>query len=202
MKPKIVIIDYGAGNLRSIFRGLEHSGAKPEITGNPEDLESADAIVLPGVGAFLDAMKNLEPFRKPILENAGKKPILGVCLGLQLFFTESEEGGLHRGLDLMKGRIVRLPETVKIPQMGWNSLDKRKDTALLEGIKTGDFFYFVHSYYAVPEEDVTSATCEYAVDVPAVVEKDLLFATQFHPEKSGEKGLRILENFVGIVEGV
>lgn len=202
VKPRVAIIDYGVGNLRSVSRGLEYNGARPEIIEDPEGLEGADAIVLPGVGAFLDAINNMEPFRETLLASVGKKPILGICLGLQLFFTESTEGGIHKGLDLMKGRIIRLPETAKIPHMGWNSLDIIKETPLLSGINTGDHCYFVHSYYAAPGEDVVTASCDYGVEIPAVVEKDLVFATQFHPEKSGKTGLHILENFVGIVKEV
>jgi glutamine amidotransferase len=197
MKPQIAIVDYGMGNLRSAYRGLERGGAKPVITDKREDLEASDAIVLPGVGAFEDAMANLYPLREVIIKEAEKKPLLGICLGLQLLFTTSEEGE-GKGLDLIKGRVVRLPRNVKIPHMGWNSLEIKRDSRLLAGIKSGDYFYFVHSYYAQPGEEVTVATTSYGVEIPAIVEKGNVFATQFHPEKSGKLGLKLLENFVGI----
>ena len=198
MEPEIAIIDYGVGNLRSVSRGLEHGGAKPIITDDKKAVESSDGIVLPGVGAFGDAMKRLESFRDVLIESVGEKPILGICLGMQLYFTESEEDGVHEGLDLMKGKVVRLPQTVKIPQMGWNSIEIKKESPFLEGIKSGDYFYFVHSFYALPSEDVTAATSYYGLEFPAIVQKGPLFATQFHPEKSGKAGLKILENFVNL----
>ncbi len=200
MKPRIAILDYGVGNLRSVQRGLEYNGAEPIISEKGEDIEASDALVLPGVGAFCDAMKNLQGVGGALGTALKEKPVLGVCLGLQLFFSESEEDGLHNGLGLMDGRVVRLPDDVKIPQMGWNSLELKGESRLLEGIDDGDYFYFVHSYYAVPQEDVTTATTDYGLEMPAVVEKDNVYATQFHPEKSGEKGLRILKNFVEIVK--
>lgn len=198
MKPEIAIIDYGVGNLRSVYRGLEYGGANPVVTNDKKVVKDSDGIVLPGVGAFADAMKRLAGFRDILVESASEKPVLGICLGMQLYLTESEEDGIHRGLDLLKGRVTRLPQSVKIPQMGWNSIEVKKETPFLEGIKTGDYFYFVHSFYALPSEDVTVATSYYGLEFPAVVQKDLLFATQFHPEKSGKSGLKILENFVNI----
>lgn len=200
MRPKIAIIDYGVGNLRSVYRGLESSGAEPIITGDMAIIEDSDGIILPGVGAFSDAMKRLRPFENVLKKSVGKKPILGICLGLQLYFTESEEDGMHKGLDLMHGKIIRLPEGMKIPHMGWNSIEIKKESRLLKGVKTGDFFYFVHSFYAIPEEDVTTATTRYGIEMPAVVEKGNAYATQFHPEKSGRAGLKILKNFVDIVK--
>lgn len=198
MRPEIAIIDYGVGNLRSVYRGLEHGGARPTITNDKKVLENCDGIVLPGVGAFGDAMKRLESLRNTIVESVGSRPILGICLGMQLYFTQSEEDGIHEGLDIMGGRVISLPKSVKIPQMGWNSIELKKKSPFLEGIKTGDYFYFVHSFYAEPSEDVTTATSCYGLEFPAIVEKDLLFATQFHPEKSGKPGLKMLENFVNL----
>jgi glutamine amidotransferase len=198
MKPEIAIIDYGVGNLRSVYRGLEHGGAKPVITNDKKVVQSSDGIVLPGVGAFGDAMKRLESFRDILVESADEKPIFGICLGMQLYFTKSEEDGIHNGLDIMKGKVVKFPKTVKIPQMGWNSIEIKKESPFLKGVKTGDYFYFVHSFYAIPSNDVTAATSFYGLEFPAIVEKDLLFATQFHPEKSGKTGLKILENFVNL----
>lgn len=198
MKPKIAILDYGVGNLRSVERGLARCGAAAVITGDAGVIESSDALVLPGVGAFCDATKQLKKFEKILKKN--EKPLLGICLGMQLLFTESEEDGLHRGLNLMQGRVVKLPKSVKIPQMGWNSISVKRKSALLKGIKDGEYFYFVHSYYAAPEEDVITATAEYGVKFAAVVEKSNLYATQFHPEKSGKAGLRMLKNFIEIVK--
>ncbi len=200
MQPRIAIIDYGMGNLRSIKRGLEQAGARAIITADKKTIEKADAVVLPGVGAFCDAIANLAKFNEVIKSAAREKPMLGVCLGMQLLFEESEEGGRYKGLGLMKGRVVRLPAKLKVPQMGWNRLKIRKKSRLLEGIKSRDYFYFVHSYYATGCEEVTVATTKYGVDVPAIVEKGSLFGTQFHPEKSGAKGLQILRNFVELAK--
>jgi len=196
MKPRIAIIDYGVGNLRSAQKGLASKGADAVIAEDKDVIDSCDAIVLPGVGAFCDAMKQHQPFHKLLLQNVKNKPILGICLGMQLFFEESEEDGLHRGLGLMKGRVIKLPSSVKIPQMGWNKIEVQKESRLMSGIVSGEYFYFVHSYYALPKEDVTVATTHYGVEIPAVVKKGNAYATQFHPEKSGKAGLRILENFV------
>lgn len=198
MATKIAVIDYGSGNLRSVKRGLEHGGAKPVITRDKKVIKESDGIVLPGVGAFADAKKRLSDLKDILIESAGKKPVFGICLGMQLFFTESEEDGIHRGLNLLKGRVIKLPSSVKIPQMGWNSIEIKKESPFLEGVNTGDYFYFVHSFYALPREDVTVATTFYGIEFPAIVQKGHLFATQFHPEKSGKAGLKILENFVKI----
>lgn len=200
MKPRIAIIDYGVGNLRSVQKGLALMGAEAVVTEDKKIIEESDALVLPGVGAFCDAMKQLKPFQSFLLENLETKPVLGICLGMQLFFEESEEDGLHQGLGVMKGRVVKLPSRVKIPQMGWNKIELKKESRLMQGIKRGEYFYFVHSYYALPREDVTVATTYYSTEIPAVVEKGNAFATQFHPEKSGKVGLRILENFVELAK--
>jgi len=195
----IVIVDYGMGNLRSITKAIEHCGANVEVTRNAEKIEESQALVLPGVGAFKDAIKELSPLANIIKKY--DKPLLGICLGMQLFFTESEEGGLFKGLDLIKGRVIRLPDEVKIPHMGWNDIEIKGKSRLLKGIKSGEYFYFVHSYFVVPENNETiKATTNYGVEIPAVIEKENIFATQFHPEKSGEAGLRILRNFVEIVK--
>ena len=201
MRPRIGIIDYGVGNLRSVQKGLSLKGAQPVITSEEEVLQGCDAFVLPGVGAFGDAMDRLSPLKDLLLDSLDEKPILGICLGMQLFFEEGEEGGLHQGLGIMRGRVVRLPANVKVPQMGWNRVRVVKEARLMQGIKSGEYFYFVHSYYAVPEEDVTVASTHYGVEIPAVVEKGYALATQFHPEKSGDSGLKILENFVSMVRG-
>jgi glutamine amidotransferase len=198
----VAVVNYGVGNLRSIRRGLEKSGAAVEITHSPPKLRSSDAIVLPGVGAFAPAVKNMAPIADVVAEamNDGK-PILGVCLGLQLLFTRSSEGGSIRGLDFISGEVVKLPETVKTPQMGWNTLNIERAHPLLEGVKDGSYVYFVHSYYPQPTDpNVIVATTEYGVRFPSMVAKKNLFATQFHPEKSSKTGLNILKNFVKIVK--
>ncbi len=199
MKPEITIIDFGAGNLMSISKALEHLGAKVEVTSDEASVESSDAAVLPGVGAFYDAMKELTHLEE-MIKGLRDKPLLGVCLGLQLLFTESEEGGKNRGLGVLKGKVVRFSGNMKVPHMGWNSISIKKRTPLLEGIREGSYYYFVHSYYAVPEEDLTSASTNYGVEFPSIIEKGRIYATQFHPEKSGKDGLKLLENFVEIVK--
>jgi len=198
----VAVVNYGVGNLRSIKRGLEKAGATVAITHSPTDLRKADAIVLPGVGAFAPAVKNMAPITDVVAEAMKNgKPILGVCLGLQLLFTRSSEGGSIRGLDFISGEVVKLPETVKTPQMGWNTIDFTKFHPLLEGVKDHSYVYFVHSYYPQPSDpEVIVATTEYGVRFPSMVTKKNLFATQFHPEKSSKTGLTILQNFVRIVK--
>ena len=190
------------GNLRSIKRGLEKSGAMVQITHSLEELRRSDAIVLPGVGAFAPAVRNMVPITDVVTEAMKDgTSILGVCLGLQLLFTRSSEGGSIRGLDFISGDIIKLPERVKIPQMGWNTLDFARSHPLLDGIKDHSYVYFVHSYYPQPTDpDVIVATTEYGVRFPSMVAKKNLFATQFHPEKSSKTGLTILKNFVRIVK--
>jgi glutamine amidotransferase len=199
LKPQIAIIDFGAGNLMSITKALEHLGAEVKITKDEKEIKDANAAVLPGVGAFYDAMKEIEHLRD-IIKGLGDKPLLGVCLGLQLLFSESEEGGLNQGLDIVRGRVIRFSKGVKVPHMGWNSVEIIKETLLLDGIRSGSYFYFVHSYYAVPEEGNITGITNYGVDFPSVIESDNIFLTQFHPEKSGIPGLKLLENYVGIIE--
>jgi glutamine amidotransferase len=198
----VAVVNYGVGNLRSIKRGLEKSGANVEITHSPTDLRSFDALVLPGVGAFAPAVKNIAPMADVVAEAMKNgKPILGVCLGLQLLFTRSSEGGSIRGLDFISGNIVKLPENVKTPQMGWNTLNIVQFHPLLEGVKDGSYVYFVHSYYPQPSDpDVIVATTEYGIRFPSLVAKKNLFATQFHPEKSSKTGLIMLKNFVRIMK--
>lgn len=196
----IVIINYGTGNLKSIKNGLLKAGTEAVISSDVNEMEKADALILPGVGAFGNAMEKLQNFKDTIYDhiNAGK-PFLGVCLGQQILFTESEESKGVKGLDIIKGRVLRLPEGLKIPHMGWNNLEIKKDCNLLEGIND-DYMYFVHSYYVKPEdENIIAATTNYGIDVPAAICKDNVFATQFHPEKSGEKGLKILKNFIELI---
>ncbi|MGC8961975.1 MAG: imidazole glycerol phosphate synthase subunit HisH [Candidatus Bathyarchaeia archaeon] len=194
----IAVINYGLGNLRSISKGLEAFQAKVRVTSELEVIRSCDGIVLPGVGAFKGALERLSPLREAVVEEAFRgKPILGVCLGLQLMFSRSFEGGVHEGLGLFKGDIVLLEEAPKIPHIGWNSLHLTGGVELTEGLEDGVHMYFVHSYVAEPVDSSTvAAVTRYGVEFPSIIERGNLFATQFHPEKSGKKGLMILENFV------
>ncbi|MCJ7746250.1 MAG: imidazole glycerol phosphate synthase subunit HisH [Desulfobacterales bacterium] len=202
MKPRIVIIDYGMGNLRNVQRGFERIGLEAKLTRNKKEIQRASAIVLPGVGAFKDCMINLEKYGmvESLLRSIEKgKPYLGICLGLQILFSESEEFGSHKGLDLIKGRVVRFkpdPEH-KVPHMGWNTVEIEREVPMFQGIESGDFFYFVHSYYVIPEEKQWISTfTTYGKRFVSSIWKENIFATQFHPEKSQHKGLKILENFV------
>ena len=201
---EVVLVDYGLGNLRSATRGLERAGAEVTLTDNPADFETADGIVLPGVGAFSEGMDNAGPFREPLVEAAADgKPLFGICLGMQMLLTSSEEAdhvgqGDVEGLDLIPGRNVRFSEGQKVPHMGWNELSVQREHPIAEGVD-GDYAYFVHSYYAAPDsDDAVVATTDYDIDFPAIVANEAgnVFGTQFHPEKSGETGLRILRNFV------
>ena len=198
----MAVVNYGVGNLRSIRRGLEKSGADVKITHSPKDLLNSDGIVLPGVGAFAPAVQNMAPIADVVSEAMKNgKPILGVCLGLQLLFTRSSEGGSVKGLDFISGDIVKLPDAVKTPQMGWNTINIEQSHPLLEGVKDGSYVYFVHSYYPKPiDSDVVVATTEYGVRFASMVAKKNLLATQFHPEKSSKTGLMMLKNFVRIVK--
>ena len=201
----IAIIDYDAGNVMSVVKAVEHLGGEPVLTRDVKVINSADHVIVPGVGAFEDAMERLNRYElvDPIREIAKSgTPVMGICLGLQLFFEGSEESEHDvKGLDLLPGRLHRFPETsgYKIPQIGWNSLSIKPDSRLFAGINDGSFVYFVHSYYlkATDINDV-AATAEYMIPFDAAVEHDNIFATQFHPEKSGEIGLQILKNFVTI----
>ena len=202
----ITIVDYGMGNLRSVAKGFERLGIRARVTQDPKEVASASKLVLPGVGAFQDAISNLEQFHlmEPIrtfLEK--KKPFLGICLGLQLLFTESEEGGLSRGFGVLNGRVRRFPEgPLKVPHIGWNSIRRTGESArgqgcpLLEGIPEGSYFYFVHSYYVDPvDTSMIAAQTDYGTPFTSIVWKENLIATQFHPEKSQQLGLKLLENF-------
>lgn len=201
----IAIVDYDAGNIKSVEKALQYIGEKPIVTRELSEIRKADKVIVPGVGAFEDAMKKMDRYQlTDVLRKVAKEgtPILGICLGLQLFFEQSEESPSHvDGLGLLPGQIVRFPETegVKIPHMGWNSIEINPASKLLKGIPNHSYVYFVHSYYlrAKNMEDV-AATTEYIVNVHAAAEHDNIFATQFHPEKSGETGLQILKNFVAV----
>ncbi|OEC84589.1 MULTISPECIES: imidazole glycerol phosphate synthase subunit HisH [Methanobacterium] len=194
----IVIINYGSGNLKSIKNGFTKIGEETLISQDIREMEKADALVLPGVGAFGTAMEHLENYKDIIHEHINNgKPFLGVCLGLQVLFTKSQENKGVKGLDIFKGEVVKIPEEgLKIPHMGWNNLQIVNECSILDGIEN-DYMYFVHSYYAKPDdEDIIAATTNYGIDLTAAVCRDNVFATQFHPEKSGEVGLNILKNFV------
>jgi glutamine amidotransferase len=206
MSKSITIIDYGMGNLRSVQKGFEKVGFDARVTDDPVVAAQADRLVLPGVGAFQDCMDNLREggFIEPILQHvASGKPFLGICLGLQLLFTESEEFGLHRGLNVVAGRVRRFPadlrtadETLKVPHMGWNQIDIQRSSPLFEGLSGGESVYFVHSYYVDPEDPaVVASTTDYGLTFCSSIWRDNVMATQFHPEKSQQVGLRILENF-------
>lgn len=202
----IAIVDYGMGNLRSVQKGFEKIGAEAKVTASPADLCAADRVVLPGVGAFRDCIRNLEQggFVEPILRAiAAGKPFLGICLGLQLLFSESEEFGLHKGLGVIPGRVTRFPEGMReggeklpVPHMGWNQIRLQGDAPLFNGISDNSNVYFVHSYYVKPDDPaVVVATCSYGVEFCAAVRKDNVMAVQFHPEKSQATGLMMLKNF-------
>ncbi len=184
------------GNVKSVYNALKFLGADPVIVTKPSEVKG-EKLIIPGVGAFGEGMKNLKPFIPKIEEHlTSNAPLLGICLGLQVFFEKSEESPRAKGLGIMKGKVVKIPTSLNLPQIGWNSLEiKKKDCPILKGID-GGYTYFVHGYHAVPEEDVLAATTEYGVDVTAVVWKGNVIGTQFHPEKSGSIGLKMLENFL------
>ncbi|MFB3765346.1 MAG: imidazole glycerol phosphate synthase subunit HisH [Methanotrichaceae archaeon] len=194
----IAIVDYGMGNLFSIYNAVNHIAGEPVIVREPEELKGADGVIVPGVGAFGKCMERLSRFEPALLDvlNNGT-PVFGICIGLQVLFERSQESPGANGLGWLKGDVIKLPDGVTIPQMGWNSLSIKRRIDLLDGIEDGDMFYFVHSYYGKPQDKlVIVATTEYGADVTAMISRDNLAGTQFHPEKSGPKGLRILENFV------
>ena len=200
MQDPIVIIDYGMGNLRSVEKGFHKVGVEAHITSSPQEVDNARAIVLPGVGAFRDCMEELERLKliHAIVRSIEKgKPFLGICLGLQILFSQSEEFGVYKGLDIFKGKVVRFPQTgLKVPHMGWNAAKIVKKNALFEGIADNNYFYFVHTYYVVPDcDDITATLTDYGVTFTSMVWKDNIFATQFHPEKSQKMGLKMLYNF-------
>ena len=220
---EIVVVDYGLGNLRSVTRGLERAGASVDVSDDAADIDRADGVVLPGVGAFAEGMDNAGPFRDALVDQAeAGTPLFGICLGMQMLLTESEEAeregqGDAEGLDLIPGRNVRFATDLTVPHMGWNDLDAARAHPLVDGVDSaasqppradgaggsvdGEYAYFVHSYYAAPDDaGAVVATTDYGTAFASVVanERGNVFGTQFHPEKSGETGLRILRNFVDI----
>ena len=202
----IAVVDYGMGNLRSVEKALQKVGEEALVTSHAGKILNSEGVVLPGVGAFRDCMRNLRQYRLigPLYKfiQSGR-PFLGICLGLQLLFTQSEEFGLYEGLGVIKGRVVRFPEApeLRVPHMGWNTISIKRKVPLLKGIENGSYFYFVHSYYVIPEdEDITVTTTHYGVEFVSSIRKDNIFACQFHPEKSQQLGLRILKSFGDLVK--
>jgi imidazole glycerol-phosphate synthase subunit HisH len=198
----VAIFDYGAGNLFSLKAALERNGAQNVIIiHDMNSLDKFDGLVLPGVGNFDPAVKSIEPYKDIFIKSIEDfMPILGICLGMEMLFNHSEEG-TREGLKILDGKVIILPKKkVKVPHMGWNNLEIiKKETKLLQGIKDGSWAYFVHSYLIVPEnESIVSATSQYGVNVPAIVEEGNLYGTQFHPEKSGKLGAIIMKNFLNV----
>ncbi len=201
----IAVVDYGMGNLRSVQKAIQHVGGEAGVVESPEQIAASDKIVLPGVGAFADAMDRLrkQELVEPLIGAISSgTPFLGICLGLQLLFEVSREDGRHKGLGVLGGEVVRfdfdgLPVRPRVPQMGWNRIQPVRPCPLTEGVPEDAYVYFAHSYHAAPaDRDITLATTEYGYSFCSAVWKDNLFATQFHPEKSQDVGLKLLENFV------
>jgi glutamine amidotransferase len=200
-KGAFVVIDYGMGNLRSVRNALSFLGCDVEISSDPDVVESAEALVLPGVGAFGEAMQNLND--RGLVSairsaSARRTPLLGICLGMQLIAEESEERGLHKGLGLIPGRVRRIPAPAefRLPHVGWNQIEIVRQEPFLRGVDNGESFYFVHTFALETDDRYAAARCNYGVDFIAAVQHDNIFATQFHPERSQTKGLRLLRNFV------
>jgi glutamine amidotransferase len=196
---KVAIIDYGAGNVPSVERALARLGAESQRTASPECISKAEALLLPGVGHYAALARALDQknMRAPLIEAIHRGvPFLGICLGLQVLYEGSEEAPQLRGLDLLPGRVGALPANVKLPHMGWNQVVMRRDSRLLAGIGPGAYFYFAHSYAAMDSNDATAATCSHGAEFAAVIEQQSIFAVQFHPEKSGDSGARVLQNFL------
>ena len=201
----ITVVDYGVGNLHSVAKALEKVGAETRVTSDWRDVEKSDGVVLPGVGAFKDSMDAMHrsDLAKAIkgFINSGK-PFLGVCVGLQMLFSESEEFGKSKGLNVFAGKVVKFNQGQKVPHMGWNQIQiKKQGNPLLKGLKDGDFLYFVHSFYVVPENsNITATSTDYGLDFTSMVWEKNVFGTQFHPEKSQGVGLKIYENFKELVQ--
>ncbi|MDA8324742.1 MAG: imidazole glycerol phosphate synthase subunit HisH [Nitrospiraceae bacterium] len=202
----LAIVDYGMGNLRSVWKGFAKVGVEARVVNTAKDINAAGAVVLPGVGAFRDCIGNLEALglAEPIKNSIrGGKPFLGICLGLHALFTESYEFGRYKGLDIFKGKVVRFPEIpgLKVPQIGWNTINIKRRAPVLDGIPDASSFYFVHSYYVIPEDpSIVAATTDYGLEYASMIWKDNVFAAQFHPEKSQAMGLKILKAFGDFVK--
>lgn len=196
--PLIAVVDYGIGNIGSVDKALCYIGANSKITSKPEDIEKANGLVLPGVSSFGACMESLEKnsLKEAILKHiSAKKPFLGICVGYQVLFEESEESPGIKGLSIFKGKIVRFQEGLKIPHMGWNTVHYRESSLFFKGVPQDAYFYFVHSYYPIPEEDIAAGKTFYGNEFVSAVEKDNIWAVQFHLEKSAENGLKLLRNF-------
>jgi glutamine amidotransferase len=196
---RVAVVDYGLGNMRSVSRGLERAGATVRLTSDPLEISSADRIVLPGVGAFHEGMAQLRPLVDPIREAVERVPVLGICLGMQMLLESSEEHGRHRGLGLVHGEVRAFPRVPgsKVPHMGWNTIRaEHPDDPLLDGLGPEEFVYFVHSFYAETAPAERLCSTEYILTFAAAVRSGNAWGVQFHPEKSGAVGLRILENFI------
>ena len=200
----IAIVDYGMGNLRSVQKGFQKVGVDVTVTSHPQVIDDAEAVVLPGVGAFRDCIRNLSDLSltDAVVRSIKKgKPYLGICLGMQVLFSESEEFGRCRGLDIFRGKVVRFGAGMKVPHMGWNTVTIEKRPPVFGGIEDNSYFYFVHSFYVVSEDkDIISGTTDYHGCFTSMVWKDNVIATQFHPEKSQELGLKILKGFGAFVK--
>lgn len=203
----IAIIDYGAGNIQSVYKALKFIGADCKVTNDKDEILNADGAILPGVGSFGDAMDTMTKrgIKDTIIEyTKSGKPFLGICLGLQLLFPESEETPGVKGLDIFKGTITKIPNqnrTLKIPHMGWNNISIKQKNGIFKDIEGEPYVYFVHSFYLkAQDKDIVAATTQYGVEIDAAVQKGNIIATQFHPEKSGEVGLKMLKNFVEMVK--
>ena len=198
---KVTIVDYGAGNVPSVERALQRLGAESERTSSPESLSKAAAVLLPGVGHYATIVRALDEnnLRAPLAEAIHRGvPFLGICLGLQVLFKSSEEASQLNGLNILPGIVSALPSNVKLPHMGWNQLEKKRESSLLAGIAPGAFFYFAHSFAALDSNGAAAATCAYGKEFAAVIEQENIYAVQFHPEKSGAPGARLLQNFLRI----
>lgn len=200
----IAIIDYGMGNLRSVEKAFAKVGVPVQVTSDAETIRQAPGVVLPGVGAFADCMQNLQEYGladvvKEVI-SAGK-PLLGICVGMQILFEAGEENGYHQGLGIFGGVVRKIPGSLKVPQIGWNNLNVVQNSPLFAGIPENSYVYFVHSYYAVPtEQNIVTATTVYGQELTVAVQKDNVFAVQFHPEKSSAVGLQMLKNFGGMIK--
>lgn len=198
----VVIVDYGLGNMRSVSKAVEKAGASVLISPDLEDIRSAEGIILPGVGAFHEGMTKLADLSHALIESEGHVPILGICLGMQMMMNSSEEHGLHKGLGLIPGTVRRFPDTpgFKIPHMGWNQIKiTHTDDPLFSGIPDGSYMYFVHSYWADTSLDYCVTSTEYICPFASSIRKGTAIGVQFHPEKSGDTGLALLQNFIGMI---